>query len=138
MLWLKESLSIKFERGLKIFYYCSKICFFLTYTIKIYQNDIWYTFGVKVIHVLKKFMIFHKVGTWKTNVAKIVIAVHYFCNTLHRSGLTGFLNMPGFWIFKGSKCTRVPSMPLVLNIQGFCIYQGSECAWMYQNRCDCA
>ena len=82
---------------------------------------------------------------WKADTAKIIVVVDYFCKMLHLRCLTWFseyplgseytrvLNMPRFWIYRGSECARVLNMALVLNMSGFGWCQdkkGPEYAWI--------
>ena len=72
---------------------------------------------------------FIKKRTWKTNIAKIIIAVNYFSKTLHRRFLTEFWICLWFW----TEYARVLGMCLVLNTPGSWIYDGSEHARIIQD-----
>ena len=67
------------------------------------------TSGVEIWPILKKTNdIF---WTWKANIAKIIIAVDYFCKTLRCRCLTGFPIYLGFRACQDSEYVRVLNMP---------------------------
>ena len=92
---------------------------FLNYTIKIYQNYIWYTFEVKLYRYCKNDIHFIKKRLWKADIAKITIVVKYF--QMFDRGL----NIPGLEYASSSESSRVLYMPgYFLNMPYYTIYSG--------------
>ena len=91
-----------------------------------------YTFEVKIRPALKKFMIFisqSREGEKWVWLAKIVVAVNYYCKMLHHRFFTGVWICLAFSACQSSEYTSILNIPLVLNMPRFWIYQVFEYAY---------
>ena len=102
ILYLSDKMSQTLSSGISKFTTPAPLCL---HTFLHRMN----TSGVEIWPILKKTNdIF---WTWKANIAKIIIAVDYFCKSLRCRCLTGFPIYLGFWICHGSEYVRVLNMP---------------------------
>ena len=98
ILYLSDKMSQTLSSGISKFTTPAPLCL---HTFLHRMN----TSGVEIWPILKKTNdIF---WTWKANIAKIIIAVDYFCKSLRCRCLTGFPIYLGFWICHGSEYAKV-------------------------------
>ena len=102
ILYLSDKMSQTLSSGISKFTTPAPLCL---HTFLHRMN----TSGVKIRPILKKTNDIY--WTWKANIAKIIIAVDYFCKTFRCRCLTGFPIYLGFWICHGSEYVRVLNMP---------------------------